>query len=300
LYKIQKGQMENLIPGVVDYLKESRQPIGLQIFQGRYLFFEVLDPMLVYPNVEFSQEFIPSQTLTIQEAIKIVGDFETALEPLSPQDFGRWVDAFNQHHDSIQVWRSTGGCFSGIGYCLDTDYPVFEDHISATIAPVTLTNMNADPLNYFQFTGTGATYSVTGPDGSTMVPVLPTPLMPAVSAHKAASYIADNEQNFFFKQDDQWYGERRFQDLWLDKLKEIEEIKREATIIDTGAYPIGEVVEEEYTFGPFLDLSWFGESNRAMGEYDIDANWTGVFMHRSIVRTFEITIVVKTETIEAP
>jgi hypothetical protein len=303
LYKIEGGQMENLIPGVVDYLKKSRQPIGLQFIQGRYLFFEILDVELIEGAVNFTTETIPEQTLTIQEAVSI---YESFLIQESGGGGSRGIlSAIQQHHDSIQVWRSSGGCFSGIGYCTNTDYPVFEDHISATIAPATLSALNANPETYFQFTGTGAAYSVVGPDGITNVPVLPTPLLPIPSAHKTQSFTEDNEQNFFSKQEEQWYGERRFTDLWLSKLKEIEDIRREATIVDAGTYPIGETIEEEYTFGPFLDLSFSGESNRIYGEYDIidedeeiSTGWNGAFLHRSITQTFEIVITVKTETKE--
>lgn len=298
LFKIQQGQMENLIPGVIDYLKKPRQPIGLQIFQGRYLFFELMDPSFINAQVEFTQETIPEQTLTIQEAIMIGNSFVFNYGSMSPMDTGKLLDALSQHHDSIQVWRSTGGCYSGIGYCLDTDYPVYEDHISATIAPATLSAFDAAPADYFQFTGTDPSYSVVGPDGTTNVPVLPFPIPPTPAQHKGNSYVADNEQNFFAKQDGQWYGERRFQELWMEKLEEIERIVRTAEMADTGAFTIGEVLEEEYTFGPFLDLSFLGESNRMMGEFALTEDWNGVFMHRSITKTFEIVINVRTVTQE--
>lgn len=297
LFKISAGQLENLIPAVIDYLTKSRQPIAIKFLQGRYLFFEIMDPNLIYGEVKFTQVTIPEQTFSIQQAVNIVESY-TLLDTngLSTDNLAKLFGALQQHHDSIQIWRSTGGCFIGLGYCLDTDYPIFEDYISATILPSALTSLDSLGEAYFDFTDGQASNGVIGPDGTSYVGVLPFPLLIPSNALGDDSYVEANTQNFFSKQDQQWYAERRYYEIWLEKLKEIESIRREATIVDDGTYTVGEIIEEEYTFGPFLDLTFFGESNRIAGEFQLTEDWNGLFFHRSITNLISITVTVTTET----
>jgi hypothetical protein len=72
MVKIEDGKAEYIIPEIYDYLKEKRQPVYLSILGGRYLFFHLLDPSYVTPNVAFDSEVIPESYITFKGAADAV------------------------------------------------------------------------------------------------------------------------------------------------------------------------------------------------------------------------------------
>lgn len=57
-------KIEDIFPGVYDFLKESREPVYLDFLNGRYLFLSLIDPDYVSGKVSFS--ILSSGTLTLR------------------------------------------------------------------------------------------------------------------------------------------------------------------------------------------------------------------------------------------
>jgi hypothetical protein len=76
IYKIDNGKAEVIVPEVYDYFKNyTAQPIYLQLLQGRFLCFQILDANLINGNPIFSFESIPSGTLTFPGYTSLVTNY---------------------------------------------------------------------------------------------------------------------------------------------------------------------------------------------------------------------------------
>lgn len=62
IHKISSQGIEVIIPEVYDLLKEAAEPIGLQVLNGRYLFFKVIDPDYISGLVQTSIHTVPAMT----------------------------------------------------------------------------------------------------------------------------------------------------------------------------------------------------------------------------------------------
>ena len=56
-------QVENIFPSVFDFLKESRDPVFLNLINGRYLFLSTPDPSFIYGKVTYNLQTVSSYTI---------------------------------------------------------------------------------------------------------------------------------------------------------------------------------------------------------------------------------------------
>lgn len=71
IYQIDKGQIEQIIPQVYDYLKEANSPIYLTVLEGRYLAFCLMDQDFVIGQVSFNTNTIPAQVVTFPSTVVV-------------------------------------------------------------------------------------------------------------------------------------------------------------------------------------------------------------------------------------
>lgn len=76
VYRIELGKAEVIIPEIFDFLKEAEDPILLQLLNGRYLYFQVIDPAYIDGEIELTTSVIPPQPFTFPTTADVddVGD----------------------------------------------------------------------------------------------------------------------------------------------------------------------------------------------------------------------------------
>lgn len=59
IYKIEEGREEVIVPDIYDYFKPMRTPVYLDLLEGRYLVFHIMDPLFLLSQVTFQVDTVP-------------------------------------------------------------------------------------------------------------------------------------------------------------------------------------------------------------------------------------------------
>ena len=63
--EIEEGRLKWIVPELYDTLKNMDSPVYLQVVQGRYLFFQIIDDGFLFNRVVFTTGYVPSETFTL-------------------------------------------------------------------------------------------------------------------------------------------------------------------------------------------------------------------------------------------
>jgi hypothetical protein len=310
LFKIEKGQMENLIPGVVDYLKKARQPIGLQIFQGRFLFFEVLDLNLITGQVNFQRQILPATTFSLQDAYELYINFDPAAD-FTMQDNQNLLSALQQWHGPIQVKQANAPCALEFnGYCEEKDHPIFESVFATVFSLDNLMAFAQNPTRDYFFETSGYPYAgditiaisnvtLSNASASLLSQVPQNQLLISLGPVGNNSGIEPFASNFFSRQEELWHLDSKFFDTWRSAIElafadTFVCDQYDLGLVDTSAPTFSQ--ESTFTIVALIDPGFFSEANRVYGEYGINASWKGLFAHKSLTRIVTAQVTTKTFT----
>jgi len=137
LMRIRNFEAEIVVPELYDFLKETQDPIYLKILEGRYLAVQLANEKYVNGILSFYTETVAGETITLAEAYTIWGaipDIELVTS-LDDADARILYSAFNMQPAQMAVESESGGC-GGIGLCVDTDYPVYQDKFISPVSPI--------------------------------------------------------------------------------------------------------------------------------------------------------------------
>lgn len=81
--QITNGVAELIIPEIATFLKEKRQPIYLQMLNGRYLYFKFLDPYYAQNRVGFRNQNVPGTAYTFARAVQKIDEWAAAVAAIN-------------------------------------------------------------------------------------------------------------------------------------------------------------------------------------------------------------------------
>lgn len=127
LVKIEGNRAEYIVPEIIDFLKESREPVFLTLLENRYLFLELLDSSYVNGLVEFKTNTIPASTITFPANpgpnIQSAAEIESIFSGFNP-------DLLAQ----INEYTQTNFSFTTQSYALNTSIDVSDSGIFLPLA----------------------------------------------------------------------------------------------------------------------------------------------------------------------
>lgn len=281
--KIENGKAEYVLPEVFSYLKEKKEPVYLKVLQGRYLFLEIISENLIYPVVSFSTGVVPESTLTWPSASYSIDHIEENIGQafLAGQGYQEGMYLYN-NHGFTQTTQATSSA----------SVPIWEDHLSSAIAQSVIKAYQATGVSgrgspdYFDgaaFANGGITKITSGSEF--FIPAAARN-MKLAAGFAATEFIEANTQDFYTKQDFLWLFEADFTTDWITAITR----KAHLDISVTKAFATLPVAQT-YTFGPYVDLSFFSEANKYYGIADKSA-----WLQRSLTRLIYIDIDVTYDT----
>lgn len=205
---IENGKAEYILAEIFSYLKEKREPVYLRILEGRYLFLEIIDADLIFPEVTFTNVEVEATTITWPAGVAAINSPATNLD-------STMAGANNIEGSFLNVnngWTSRS-------QATDPEVvPIWEDHLSSMFDPTKIKLWKAyNPSTfgneqYFR-TQTYTLGGITKIDGSGTEYFLP-PVVPKAPGVASYMHVENNELNFFFKQEMLWYAEDRMYADW--------------------------------------------------------------------------------------
>lgn len=286
--QIKNGQSEYIIPEVFSYLKEKRDPVYLRVLEGRYLFLQFLNPdyLLGIPNFTF--EGVPGSTITFEGgSYNITHTEENACKAIRSAEI---------QHEGIYLFN-VFGYTSKAEATVPGQVPIWDDHLSGSITNTILkawkTRGGSSFGNYLYFSdipfAQGSVPKITG-GNEFFIPDL-TISIPFVAGFAEQMHVEPNTEDFYAKQEMIWEYERRFFSDWKTAIlqKEHPVIESTGTVFYTTVIPTALETSVKYTFGPYLDLSFFSELNKYYGLEEKSA-----WLQRSLTKGVSVEITVNT------
>ncbi len=287
IVKIENGVSSYIIPEVFSYLKEKRQPVYLKLLEGRYLFFQFLDSNYLLGATTFSRENVPGTSFTFKGAsYNIANISESPCKAVASADNQlQGAFLFDTYGYTVKTQATTPG-----------QVPIWEDHLSLNVAIADLKAYKAvGSFEYFNNTGFTAG-NIAKVDGTGNESFIPTKSVPLSADYSGSPILAPidfsepNTQDFYAKQDFAWLYEQHFFDDWKAAINR----KTHASNSKSGAFdPALVPASETITFGPYIDLSFFSESNKY---YGVSASRKSAWLQRSLTRLIYIDVPVTYET----
>jgi len=283
IVQINDGKAEYIIPEVFTYFKENRDPVYLRLLEGRYLFFQFLSGSYLLGTPNFSQGVVPATTFTFKGASYNIDHISD-----NPCKAIRSVDSSLQGaylYDTYGYTVKTQATTPGLT-------PVWEDNLSINFPIADMKIYKAAGItgsgspDYFD--NTGFTQGIVG-----NVATIPTNGPPLISAYTTPITVPinlqeENTQGFYAKQDWLWIYEQRLFADWKDAISRKnhgETVTTGSAYISSGVLPFS--VRTTYEFGPYIDLSFFSESNKY---YGISASRKSAWLQRSLTKGIKIKI----------
>lgn len=289
MLRIQDFKSEYIMPEIFTYFKESRQPVYLRFLEGRFLFFEMIDPRYVTGIPNFSYETIPASTILWQGATYAVDNIQ--------ENPCRALKAVEKGFESRYLNKTFG--FTTSTQAIATgSVPIWQDHLSFVVPRVELqafvTHYLAGlqaPRDYFNATAftNGAVVLFDSPAFQYTIPASVPDLL---SAFSPEMLIEANTGDFFNKQDMIWFWERQYMDAWKDAIdrKVHAPVTSAATFVlrssnATSNFWAAALTPVTSIFGPYADLSYFSEANLYYGIANKSA-WA----QRSLTRGISVSV----------
>lgn len=127
LMRIENNTYEIIVPGVVDFLREAKEPVYLSLLQNRYLFLQLINPDYVYGKVSFQTEIIPPIILDFIPAW-VAAENPGELPCYAYSAITKTPDKVWVYNDNKDEWdtltKAIGG--NGLGYPINKDVPRFK------------------------------------------------------------------------------------------------------------------------------------------------------------------------------
>jgi len=290
--EIVNGKVEFVIPEVATYLKEKRQPVYIKILNGRYLFFPILNPYYFVGIAHFITESFSAQVFTFQTASRIIEDYESGN--------GNACGVFNTingSQDTIYIFDILG--FTAYNQANSSaSVPIFEDHLSINIPIADMEAFKATGVggfgnaDYFDNTGftLGGIPKITSGNES-FIPTKGPSLVSAYPGTRPIEHIEANENSFYWKQDWAWFYEQRLFDSWKTAIsRKVHDnvFKDDGVVYDDNEIPATvSSATTPFITGPFIDLSFFSESNKY---YGLSASRKSAWLQRSLTRGISVKV----------
>ena len=274
---IENGQAKFEIPDVFTYLKEKRQPVYVKIMNGRYLFFPFVDPYYTNGIASFQTEEFGPLSITFKGASYAVDNPE--------ENACRAFNAGMRNHEGKYLFDTYGYTAQNQANG-NAQVPIWEDHLNTIITLSLLEAWKASgvtgngSVSYFddKFTAQGGIAKIT----SGTEYFIPTGLVTtAAYVFQANMRVEANERNFWDKQDWLWHYEGNFTEDWKEA---IQRKSHSSNTTNTNA-TVASVTVTPYEFGPYIDLTFFSESNKYYGIADKSA-----WLQRSFVRGITVRV----------
>lgn len=305
--KITDGKADYIIPEIFTFMKEKRQPVYLKLLEGRYLFFQFIDPSFVTGIPNFSHEIVPGSTLTFQKAFQLI----TGPQQITVCKSMRAVE--RQFEDAYLFGAS--GYTSKNQASTPGEVPIWQDNLSSVIpfnaieAFKEFKNIQLVGSWFFDqlLAGLPDTPFTDGPILRIDAPNPAAPPFPVdyanyiytipgidagIIRHKKAdpgtftqeTHEEPNEKSFFHKQEMLWHWQEIMFDAWLKAIREKEHevfggngIATFTSSLITEQGSLQSKVKQE--FGPYIDPRIENLFNKTYGWSDKTA-----WMQHNIVK----------------
>lgn len=285
--EINGGQAQVSMPEITTYLKKSRQPVFLQVLNGRYLHFNVLDPYYLQSRSNFSTEIVDPTIYKFSSAAAIV-DNENERTDYAVKS----IKIGNSKHEQVYA-------FNNFGYTnYDSDqsgaYPVWKDKISSFVI---VDNLKAWKDYEVGFFGSDKYWldNIATAFEPTLLPITAAsnvPTFPLLNSNSGPQWnpqkhVEANTRDFFFKQEFVWYLEQHYQDSWIRAF-----VKRIQMLQAGGGYSVNVIsaispsptsFSVKHFSAWYPDLSFHAERNKYYGLTNKTA-----WLQRSLIRQIRL------------
>lgn len=265
--KIENGKAEYVLAEVFSYVKEKKEPVFLQVLEGRFLFLSIISADLIFPEVGFIDVPVPETVITFQEGSEGAAAPEDGLD-------NAILGGNNQ--EGTYLYR-VNGFTTRTQASTENSVPIWEDHISTVfqmekiLAWKNYSGATFGSRAYFDGLTFNAGIGITRIDGSGTEYFIPS-VVPKVPETTAYEYTEDNTFNFFWKQEMAWYAEDKMFVDFKESIIQKSHLTYSIPFVDGPAYSsaaitdaFGDIENTERTLGTYVDPSFVTESNRYYG-----------------------------------
>lgn len=286
LVQIENGKGEYIIAEVFSYLKESRSPIALQLLEGRYLFFQLIEADYVTGTVDFDFTSIGDLAVTFEGgSYAISNPSEGACKAISAGN--NFDSAYLFDNYAFTAYTDADGA---------SEVPIWRDNLVTSITLAELAAWKA----YKDAGNAGYDYFVNGGFTNGEVATLlgsvffiPTKTPKLAASFSTSTHQEANTRDFFNKQEMLWALEEAYFDDWKEAIYRKAQPTAEEqagsgvgfTDTPAGDYSLS-VTYTKHTFGPYVMPTFFSEHNKYYGIADKSA-----WLQRSLTRGISIEVI---------
>lgn len=278
LVEISNGEAKFTAHSISRYFKEKKEPMYLNYINGKFLFFNFINPYYNVGRVTFAFAEVASRILEWSEASALLTSISNGSYLTNPS-------SSTPNQTLIDAVRTVNANFRQIylnGYYAYTDYktpgnneiPIYQNKIASSVPMANLAAFKpyADLIKGSDyFFNVGFTQGeIVGVSGASLY------FIPAVSPDLLAAFdttltTEPNNQDFYAAQDAVFYYEGKFYDSWEDAIYRNTLLTTDSNLESTTAADrivnLDEPISETsvYDLGIYSDLSFYSERDKYYG-----------------------------------